>query len=198
MKILCFADVHSHKESLSQLVQKARDADVLVCAGDLSIFGQGLEKSTQMLTRTGKMMLMVPGNHESEEEVKELSRRFQQVIPLHKHIYTIGDYVFVGYGEGGFSFRDPGMESFFHKVRAHLSSHKKIIFVTHAPPYRTTLDYLPWLREHRGCKTTAEIIKHMKPTLTVCGHFHETSGKSCMMGKTLVVNPGPRGKIVHV
>ena len=198
MKILCFADVHAQKESLHELVKKAQNADVLICAGDLSIFGNGLEKSMHLLAKTGKIILMVPGNHESEEEVKHLSRLFQHVIPLHKHVYTLGDYVFVGYGEGGFSLHEPGMEAFFRKAKAHLPPEKKIIFVTHAPPYHTTLDYLPWLEEHRGCKTTVDVIKTMRPLLTVCGHFHETAGKSCMIGRTLVINPGHRGKIVRI
>ncbi len=198
MKILCFADVHAHKESLDRLVQKAALADILVCAGDLSVFGNGLQKSIQVLARTGKTILIIPGNHESEEEVKNLAKSFPRVIPLHKRIYVLGDYVFVGFGEGGFSLQEPGMEAFFKKAQQHLSRDKKIIFVTHAPPYNTTLDYLPWLSEHRGCQTTVDIIKHIKPVLTICGHFHETSGKSCVIGKSMIINPGPEGKLIKI
>ena len=198
MNILCFADVHAHKQSLKSLLEKAQKADVLICAGDLSVFGQGLDASMQMLDRAGKMILMVPGNHESEDMVKALSRRFQRVIPLHKQIYRLGDYFFVGFGEGGFSLREPEMEAFFKRVKSLLMKGKKIVFVTHAPPYNTTLDYLPWLGEHRGCQTTVDVIKQFKPILTVCGHFHETSGKNCWVGKTLAVNPGPQGKIVKL
>ena len=198
MKILSFADVHAQKSSLKIIAEKARHADLMICAGDLSIFGHGLEQSLQALNKADKPILIIPGNHETEEDIRHLSQRFQHVISIHKRAYQVGDYIFVGFGGGGFSLREPEMEAFFKKIAHKLPQGKKLIFVTHAPPYNTVLDYLPWLKEHRGCKTTVDIIKMIKPHLVVCGHFHETASKNCMIGKTFAINPGCNGKIVSL
>ncbi len=198
MRILCFTDVHGRKESLKRIVKLAENADILICAGDLSIFGNGLKNAMQMLNKTGKPILIIPGNHEDEKEIKELSNKFQRVISIHKRVYEIGDYIFMGYGGGGFSYRDRGMEAFFRRIRTRLHHGKKIVLVTHAPPYNTKVDYLPWLREHRGCKSIIDVIKRIKPQLVVCGHFHETANKSCFIGKTLAINPGHNGKIISL
>ena len=198
MRVLCFTDVHGQKEGLKRVIEKARNVDILVCAGDLSIFRNGLENALRMLNKTGKLILIIPGNHEDEADIKELSNKFQRVISIHKRIYEIGNYMFIGYGGGGFSFRERGMEAFFRRISAKLLNGKKIVFVTHAPPYNTELDYLPWLKEHRGCRSTTDVIKNIKPQLVVCGHFHETANKSCYVGKTFVINPGPNGRIVSL
>lgn len=198
MNILSFVDVHARQASLRVIVEKAQKADVLVCAGDLSTFGRGLKTSLQILRRAQKPLLIIPGNHETEEELVHAIKGLSFVTLLHGKIKVVGECVFVGYGGGGFSFVDKGMASFVRGIEKKLPVGKKVVFVTHAPPYNTPLDYLPWLREHRGCKTTMDAIKRLKPVLTLCGHFHETAHKSCVIGKTLVINPGSTGKLLVV
>lgn len=198
MKLLCFADVHADPASLTTLVRKARRADVLVCAGDLSLFGRSLQRSAQVLLRAGKPLLIVPGNHEGEEEVITLAKRYKHIIPLHRRVHKINDCAFFGFGGGGFSFREPEMETFARALKKSLPDARKKIFVTHAPPYHTVLDFLPWLQEHRGCKSTVRAIALLKPDLVLCGHFHETAGMSYTTGKTYVINPGRLGRIIEV
>ncbi|MBW3023162.1 metallophosphoesterase, partial [Candidatus Woesearchaeota archaeon] len=38
MKILAFADPHASLPALKEVEKKAKDADVILCAGDISIF----------------------------------------------------------------------------------------------------------------------------------------------------------------
>ena len=198
MKILSFSDVHARMPIVYKLLEKAKRADVLICAGDMSNFGSGLKSSIQMLNKSGKPILILHGNHESEEDIKELAQQFPRVINIHKKMVVIGDYVFFGYGGGGFSSIEEGMEKFAIQLRRKIPAGKKIVFITHAPPYNTDLDYLPWLEEHRGCKSTVKVIKMIKPHLVICGHLHETAGKSCHLGKTLLLNAGWNGKIVEL
>lgn len=69
---------------------------------------------------------------------------------------------------------------------------KKIIFLTHEPPYGTKLDlttYGPAKGKHIGSKPVMWAIKKYKPALNISGHVHETQGVS-RIGKTVCVNVG--------
>ena len=69
---------------------------------------------------------------------------------------------------------------------------KKIIFLTHEPPYGTKIDmakYGPAKGHHIGSKSIAWAIKKYKPALNICGHIHESPGIS-RLGKTICVNTG--------
>ena len=198
MRILSFVDVHANRAALRRIAAKAKRADVIVCAGDLSMFGNGLRRSLQMLHQTGKPVLVIPGNHETEDELAAASRGLTKIVLLHGGMVQKGDVVFLGYGGGGFSFIDDGLEAYVRKMKQRIPREKKLVFVTHAPPYRTPLDYLEWLQEHRGCKSTMKMIKILHPELVICGHFHETARMSCVVGKTPVINPGCYGTITEI
>lgn len=198
MKILGFVDVHADKKTLLALVQKAKDADVLISAGDLSIFGQGLEESLRLLLKAKKPIFLIPSNHEDAHMIEHAVRSHPLVKSLHKKIVNVGDVTFVGFGGGGFSLYEPEMEAFFKQAEKRLKIKKKIVFVTHAPPYNTTVDYLYWLGEHRGCKTTSNIIKHIQPALVLCGHFHETAYLEDLLGRTRIVNVGSEGTVLEI
>lgn len=69
---------------------------------------------------------------------------------------------------------------------------KKVIFLTHEPPYGTKLDlttYGPAKGHHIGSKPIMWAVKKYKPALNISGHVHETQGVS-RIGKTLCVNVG--------
>ena len=72
MDILAFTDIHEDWKAIEGIKKKAQKADLLICAGDLSNFGKGLDKAGKLLNSIGKTILMIPGNHESEQEIKEL------------------------------------------------------------------------------------------------------------------------------
>ncbi|MBR9690516.1 metallophosphoesterase, partial [Candidatus Woesearchaeota archaeon] len=38
MKLLLFVDVHSNKNHLDSVIKKSKNADILVCLGDLTMF----------------------------------------------------------------------------------------------------------------------------------------------------------------
>ena len=41
-------------------------------------------------------------------------------------------------------------------------------------------------------------IEKNKPILAICGHLHENEGKSEKISKTLIINPGIKGKIIKI
>ncbi|MDI6737952.1 MAG: metallophosphoesterase [Nanoarchaeota archaeon] len=196
MKILAFVDTHGIKKAFEELLKKAKDADLLVCAGDFTNWGSDTEKWIQFLEKAGKPLILTYGNHESEREVAEVCKKHKFCIYLHRAAYEYGDYIFFGFGGGGFSERNPEFERIGERVKKDIKG-KKLILITHGPPYGTTLDYLP-STEHRGCRSIRKFIEEAKPMLCVCGHIHETAGNTDMIEKTFVINPGPFGAMLKV
>jgi len=197
MKILAFVDTHGNLNAIKRLLEKGQNVDLLVCAGDISNFGHNLKESISKLKKLNKPMLIIHGNHESEEQIKEISKDFKWIVNLHKGSYQLGDYCFFGYGGGGFAMQDIEYEQVAQKFKKTLNKKIKVVIVTHGPPYGTKCDLLPY-QGYRGCRSYTKIDKDIKPVLHVCGHLHETACVRDRIGDTLVINPGAEGKIIRL
>jgi len=112
-------------------------------------------------------------------------------IDLHKKIKTIDNFNFIGYGGGGFSQRDKELEEFSKKIKK-----ENVIFITHAPPYKTKLDKLPM--GNVGSVSIRKFIEKIKPILFICGHLHENENKRQKLKQTLMINPGYKGEIIEI
>ena len=197
MKILAFTDIHANVKLLEKIVKKSARVDLLVCCGDFTFFGDGATLFFSILKKANKPLFLIPGNHEDMLAFNSLTQRFPFVTNLHRRSSLFQNHLFVGYGGGGFSSIDSGLETFVSSfVKKRASQQHPLIFITHAPPFKSKLDYLPHLHDHRGCKSTVRAIKELRPILTLCGHFHETFHLHDHIGKTLVINPGPDGEIL--
>jgi len=204
MKILAFADMHGKQSALKNLAKKAEkeDVDYLVCAGDISVFEHALDLLFFRLNKIGKTVLVIPGNHESEEELKIITDLFDNIAYIHKRAYKIGNYIFLGYGGGGFSMQDPRFRRVAKKFAAEIKKEKKknkklkVILITHAPPHGTKLDII--CGEHCGNKDIKEFIDEVSVNLVISGHLHETAGTDYIEKKTRFVNPGPFGKVIEL
>lgn len=196
MNILAFVDTHGSKKAFEEIVKRSKEADILVCAGDLTMWGKSTEKDIQFFEQAGKPMIIVPGNHESEKEMQEVCRKYPFCICLHRATYDFGGYLFFGFGGGGFSERNIEFERIGRRVQEDAKG-KKIILVTHGPPYGTALDFLH-SGGHRGCKSIRKFIEDAKPIVAISGHLHETAGSTDLIGKTFVINPGPLGALLKV
>jgi hypothetical protein len=197
MKILAFVDLHGSKKALSGIVERAKkkDIDAVVCAGDFTIFQHGIELILSKLNHIGKPVLFVHGNHEDDRDVRRLCTLFRNCYFIHNNKFRIGEYLFIGWGGGGFSFKDKELEEHFRKFKGMIKEGDKVVFVTHAPPYGTRVDRI--MNEHAGNKTIRKFIERFKPILTVCGHLHECIGND-KIGKTFVINPGYKGKVISI
>ena len=191
MNILTFSDMHASAAALKSIEKKAKGADIIVCAGDFTFFEQGMKQVLKKLNMIGKTVLLVHGNHETEKRARAACKGLKNLAFIHKAEYRKDGFIFIGYGGGGFSLRDAGLERFVKKYE----KGKNIILVTHAPPYKTKLDYI--YGSHRGCKSTRDFIDRARPLLVICGHFHETAGMKEKVGRTLVVNAGPKGILMQ-
>ncbi len=197
MKILAFADTHGKEKFIERLLEKGKRVDILVCAGDITFFGNGLKKIIEKFAKLKKTMLIIHGNHESEESIRELSKRFSWLIFIHKGSYKFGNYHFFGYGGDGFATQDSRYENIIKQFKKTVKKGEKVVIVTHGPPYGTKCDELPY-QGHVGCKTYTKIDKQIKPILHICGHLHETASRRDRIGDTLVINPGGAGKIIRI
>ncbi len=200
MKILAFTDVHRAdprviRKALFGLVKKAKQVDLMICCGDISLFGQGFRQALHILAKADKPLLLIHGNHEEEQVVSHL--HLKNVIPFHRKPHRIGNYLFLGHGGGGFSLTDHKLEKRISQFKEKIQPGDKVILVTHAPPYNTELDYLP-LYGPVGCRTVTKAIKELKPQLFLCGHIHENFNVRQKMGQTLMLNPGPLGTFIEI
>lgn len=201
MKILAFTDTHGSLSALKRIKQKikSQNPDLLVCAGDISIFEQGIVSILRALNRLDKKIVMVHGNHEDDLTFRKLSKLFRNIIFIHKSHFILNNALFLGYGGGGFAITDKEFEkiasSRFRKL-IKKNKEKKVIIVTHGPPYKTRLDKL--MQGHCGSKSLRKFIDKNRIDFLVCGHLHENFGKEDKIKKTKIINPGPFGKIVEI
>jgi uncharacterized protein len=198
MKFLTFTDLHEDKKKLQELVKRASkpDIDFIVCCGDISSFGRGLRNVLKSFNDLGKKMYVLPGNHEEPDEAfAAVVSDYENCVNLHMKTQKIGNYLFLGYGGGGFAMQD---ERFRKVARDWYSRYKneKTVLVTHMPPFETKLDKLEM--GHVGNKDYRNFIKRMKPKLAISGHLHETVGQMDKIENTKIINPGWDGMVIEL
>jgi len=145
------------KKILSKVKEKP---DILISCGDLSFFGRGLDKVCKELNEIGLQILSIHGNHEGSEEMKRMYKKYKNFTDIHSGILEIDNFVFFGYGGGGFTKIDERFETIVRKVEREISKDKKLIFISHMPPYKTKLDYLDL--DHVGSKSYRKFIEKNK------------------------------------
>ena len=144
-------------------------------------------------------IFIIPGNHESEESLKEVSSKYKNIFYINKKIKVFKDYVLVGIEGNGFAKKDIEFERIAKAMSLKINSlkkKKKFIFVSHAPPFKTELDIIG--KTHVGNQSVSLFIKKTKPIIAVSGHIHETSGTTSKLGNTIIVNPGRKGIIFDI
>lgn len=199
MKLFCFTDTHANEKVFSLIEKniKKYKPDLLVCTGDVTLFLKGLDEFFKRLEKFGIPVVFIHGNHELEGEIRKLTKKYDYIKFVHKNGYRLGNYLFVGYGGGGFSNVYPEFEHFIPKVKEKIKLDDIVILLTHAPPYGTKLDFLPYFG-HVGSRTAMRAIKELKPKLVICGHLHENFHKMDKLHNVLIINPGPDGTLVEI
>lgn len=196
MRLLAFTDFHVDGASLEAIRKKSKAADLLVCCGDLTVFGHGLEEAVTFLDSIGKKTLVIHGNHESQDKLEALCKRAKNLVFLHRNMASIDDFTFLGFGGEGFAKTAPGFEIWSSVISKGLKPEKTVL-VVHQPPYGTKTDYLAWAG-HVGNKSFQYFIYKFQPKLVLCGHLHETFNVHDKIKDSVVLNPGPDGTFVDI
>lgn len=199
MKILAFTDMHLNKPALKSILSNANKVDILICAGDISWFGMGLEKVLKLIdSKIKNPFFIIPGNHEDDEALKKICSKLKNVKYVHKKSIRSDKYLFFFWGDGGFAQTNPNLEAAIPKFKSSIKENDKVIFVTHGPPFNTDLDNLEMIG-HVGCKSQKKFLKEIKPTLHISGHLHENfNKKEILFQRTLIINPGPAGTVLEL
>ena len=194
LKILAFSDYRV--QDINKLIRYIREMvpkpDVIVYAGDdLNRFE---EEGRNLFSQLGEFaehgVLAIAGNADTLDCKRVLNAK--HVHDLHEKPYIIGDIAFVGQeGSGG----DGGLFPYPEKeIREHLKKQvnevkrKKLVLVSHNPPYGL-LDFARRFgSRHIGSKAILQFLEKHRPVLHICGHVHMYGGKSEHLGSTTILN----------
>lgn len=190
MKLFAFVDLHGNMRLLREIVARVNKNkyDVVVMAGDLTVFEQNYKELMEELSKAACPILILHGNHETVDSTKQVAARYEHIHFIHKKTISVKGLRFAGYGGGGFAMVDEEFEQFASKLT------DIDVLVTHAPPYNTTLDIMP--HGHVGSKSIRDYITVGKPRLAISGHLHENAGHVDSKGATKMINPGPTGRVI--
>lgn len=196
MKLLLFSDLHCDAAAARRMVELSRDVDVVVGAGDFAIMRRGIEKTIDVLRAIDRPTVLVPGNGESEEELRAACRGWRQAHVLHGSGVSLEGVDFYGLG-GGVPVTPFGSWSFdFSEEQAEellAGCPKGGVLVSHSPPEGAA--DVSSRGENLGSVAVRRAVETKQTELVVCGHIHDSAGQTAKIGETIVVNAGPRGLI---
>ena len=193
MRILAFSDVHRDVRQARRLAERARDADVVVAAGDFASVHRGLEEMIDMLVAIETPTVLVPGNNETDEALRAACAGWSAARVLHGEGAEIEGVPFFGLGGGvpatpwDWSF-DLDEEEAADRLAA---CPEGGVLIVHSPPK----GYVDGKR-HLGSEAILRTIEEKQPRLVICGHIHEAAGEEARVGDSRVLNAGPNGTVV--
>lgn len=199
MKILAFSDLHNDTDHAGRLVEMGTSVDLVIGAGDFCNAHRGLERMMSVLSAIEVPSVLVPGNAETDDELREASAAWSAATVLHGSGTEVNGQPVFGIG-GGIPVTPFGSWSFdFTEEEATamlVDCPEGAILVSHSPP-KGTLD-VSSRGSSIGSTAVRDAIARTSPKLVVCGHIHNCGGQREQIGSTLVANAGPAGMVLTV
>lgn len=192
MKLLVFSDIHGDYGALERLM--AQEADAYIAAGDLTSWGRGLDGCGELLRPRAARVRVLPGNHETEEQIAAFCRKFD-LAEFHGRSFEADGFHIAGLGYSNPTPFDTPGEYSEEEMARRLEPFAKLaplILICHCPPLGTALDRV---RDglHIGSRAVAEFLAAHPPAAFFSGHVHEAEGARATLGPTLCFSPGKRG-----
>ncbi len=100
MRALAFSDLHRDLERGRSLVERSSDFDVVIAAGDFANQHEGLAETINALVSITTPTILVPGNNETEDALREACREWRAATVLHGTSTEIDGTTFFGLGAG--------------------------------------------------------------------------------------------------
>ncbi len=197
MKFLVFSDVHEDFDQIKILSDRAKedDIDFVIVPGDFTSFERALRPVLKKFDEIGKPVYLLPGNHEEGESYKETVKDYRNLKDFDRSFFEFEGFIFLGYGQGGFSQKDAEFRKLAREWYGKYKG-KKVVFVSHAPPFNTKLDVVH--ETHVGHKDYRSFIERIKPKLAICGHIHESAGMTDEINGIPVINPCWEGMVIEL
>jgi Icc-related predicted phosphoesterase len=193
MRILAFSDLHRDAAAAREIVDASRDADVVVGAGDFATRGVGLCDTMDLLRAVTVPMVLVAGNHDDLDELRDACRINDTLHVLHGDGVTIAGISFFGLGfEIPAGMRDEPWNRRLGEeeaARLLLACPPGAVLVTHSPPFGSA--DIQRNGAHEGSRAIRDAVVSTKPRLHLCGHIHHAWGTSGIIGECGVHNLGP-------
>ena len=197
MRVQLFSDIHSDHKALERIA--AVEADLYICAGDLVNWQKGLDKCGAILQHLGDKLWVMPGNHETAEQISEFCENFG-FNDFHDKTFDAAGKHFAGLGYSNTTpFDTPGeyTDDELTEKLSKFSSLEPLVLVCHCPPANTDLDEAK-PGSHFGSKAVREFIDRSQPERFFCGHIHEAWGRQTAIGATIGVNLGKKGYLLEL
>jgi Icc-related predicted phosphoesterase len=196
-RLLIFSDLHNDTQALEKLMDV--DADYYFAAGDLVSWQRGLDDMGKIMKRRAGHMYVMPGNHETVQDIASFCERYG-FVDFHEANIEIGGVHVAGLGYSGPTpFNTPGEYS-ETELAARLEKFAglmPLVLICHAPPLNSSLDRV---HEglHAGSSAVREFIEKQQPRDFFCGHIHEAEGVVEQMGATRAMNVGKAGYLLDI
>ncbi len=198
MKLLAFSDLHRDLDQAAELVAMSAEADVVIGAGDFASVHEGLGETIEALAGIETPTVLVPGNNETEEALREAATAWSAATVLHGAGTAIKGVEFYGLGAGipttpwdwSFDLDDEAATAMLADCP------QDAVLVLHSPP-KGHCDSNGG-EMHFGSPALLKAIEEKNPQLAVCGHIHESWGCESRVGETPIRNLGPRGTWIEV
>jgi len=199
MKLIVSSDIHNDFGMIYKIIElyKKERPDYIVLLGDISEFGEierGLIKKLTEHIDPNKI-LIIPGNHETYEDIKLLEKIYK-IRNLDKKYIIKDNFVLVGFGGADVLLNiidEKEFEEFLNELKKKIND-KYIILLTHIPPKgsMTSLDI-------SGSYALRKFIQNNdKVILNIHGHMHETGGLEEIINKAKVLNVAREVKLVEI
>jgi Icc-related predicted phosphoesterase len=159
---------------------------------------EGLVETIGALASISTPTVVVPGNNETEQALREATGEWSAATVLHGGAATIEGVEFFGLGAGipvtpwdwSFDLDEGAAAAMIGDCP------EEAVLVLHSPP-RGHCD-TAGSGEHFGSEALLEAIEEKRPKLAVCGHIHESWGCESQIDGTPLHNLGPRGTWLEV
>jgi uncharacterized protein len=197
LRLLAFSDLHRDLGQAAELVEAAAGVDAVVAVGDLASVHRGLEETVAALMPIERPTVVVPGNNETDEALREACAGWDAATVLHGEAARIEGWTFFGLGGGvpvtpwdwSFDLTEDEAEEMLSRCP------EEAVLAVHSPPFGHVDSSAG---RHLGSRAVLAAIEARRPALALCGHIHEAWGDESAIGPTRVVNLGPSGRVLEL
>jgi Icc-related predicted phosphoesterase len=198
MRVLTLSDIHGDIDNLERILDRERETayDLILVLGDITDiehddYVERARAIIELLDDQGTFVKAIPGNMDDERILELL---INNRVNLHKDLFTMEHYDFIGFGGGSTPFDTP-----FEPDDAERGQVLRTLLQRTASPYRAIVSHHPPQDtlidrtadgDQVGSPALRELIENEDVRIVFSGHIHEAAGKD-RLGDTVMVNPGP-------